>query len=391
VKLYATAARGTADLVAGELEALGFSGTRWDAGGCAFTVDEKDPLAAGMRACLHLRTALRVLWPLASFPASDADSLYAGARTAPWEEHVRPDSTFAVLATTSAPPPLAHAPFLAQKVKDAVVDRVRTADGVRPDVDRVRPDTLCYVHVAEGQATVGVDLAGRSLHERGYRAVAGPAPLRETLAAAVVLASGWRAERPLVDPMCGSGTLVLEAALSALAIAPGLIRADFGFERWPRFGDAERQTWRALVEEARSRVRSRLDVPLIGRDREPDVLAAARANLSRLPAAVGRAVRFEPGDVRDITPEDPPAAIVTNPPYGERIGGAGANVFLRTVGQKLRALDGHTAFILAPAEAQAALGMRPTWQRRLMNGPLAVMLARYELGRARASVRRRER
>ncbi len=383
MKLYATAARGTADLVAGELNALGLGPARWDAGGCAFPV--ADPLVDGMRACLHLRAALRVLWPLASFRAADADALYEGARAAPWEETLAPETTFAVHATSSAPPPLAHAPFLAQRVKDAIVDRLRERAGGRPSVDRADPDVLCYVHVGggDGKATVGLDLSGRSLHERGYRTAAGPAPLRETLAAAIVLASGWKAERPLLDPMCGAGTVVLEAALLALGIAPGLLGPGFGFQRWPRFAGV-RRAWDGLREDARARVRADAAVPIVGRDRDPEVLAAARANLLRLPAAFARAVSFAEADVRDLGPTVPPSTIISNPPYGERVGGEGATVFLRTLGQRLRALDGHTAFLLLPAAAHAALAMRATWQRKLMNGPIPVILARYELGRARA-------
>jgi putative N6-adenine-specific DNA methylase len=385
-KLYATAVRGTGDLVAGELEAMGLTGARWDSGGCRFTTD--DPLAAGMRVCLGLRAGLRVLWPLAAFPATDADMLYQGALAVAWEEFLAPKTTFAVHARSGAAPPLAYAPFLAQRVKDAIVDRMRDRAGVRPSVDRRDPDVLAYVHVTEaGQAMVGLDFAGRSLHERGYRTEAGVAPLRETLAAAMVLASGWKAERPLLDPLCGAGTIVLEAALHALAIAPGLLRSSFGFQRWPMYGDAAKATWRALLDEARSRVRPGVGFAITGRDRDPEVLAAARANLARCPAEVARAVTFELGDAREVAPQVPPATILSNPPYGERLGGEGAPVFLRIFGQRLRTLDGHVAFLLAPAAGQAALGMRATWERKLMNGPLPVTLARYELGRAAPGAR----
>jgi putative N6-adenine-specific DNA methylase len=381
-RLYATAALGTADLVAGELKALGFGGVRWDAGGCHFA--SADPVGDGMRACLWLRAALRVLWPLATFPAADADALYAGAAAAEWETVLTPATTFAVTATTSAPPPLAHAPFLAVRTKDAIVDRLRARLGARPTVARDDPDVRCYVHVADGRASVGLDLAGAGLHQRGYRKVQTAAPLRETLAAALLLASGWRGDRPLVDPMCGSGTIVCEAALLALDVAPGLLRARHGFERWPGFAPAR---WRALVDEARARVKARLDVPLVGRDRDPDAVAAARANAAHLPPAA--AIRWEQADARALEGFPDGGVIVSNPPYGERIGGAGANAFWRALGQRLRTLDGHTAFLLANAEMLRALGMRPSWQRRLMNGPLPVTLARFELGRQRANLRRR--
>jgi 23S rRNA G2445 N2-methylase RlmL len=389
-KLYATAVRGTGDLVAAELEQMGLSGARWDSGGCRFSAE--DPLAAGMRACLGLRAALRVLWPLATFPATDADMLYEGAVGVAWEDVIGKDRTFAVHARTSAPPPLAYSPFLAQRTKDAIVDRMRDRAGVRPTVDRVDPDVLAYVHITEaGKAMVGLDFSGGSLHERGYRTQAGPAPIRETLAAALVLASGWKAERPLIDPMCGAGTILLEAALFAHGIAPGLLHGRFGFKRWPMFGDAEKKAFDLLLDEAKARVRERIDCALIGRDRDPDVIAAARANLARCPPALARAVSFEVADVREIQPSAPPATIITNPPYGERIGGEATPVFLRTLGQRLRTLDGHTAFLLAPASGQGALGMRASWERKLMNGPIPVVLARYELGRARGDTHRQRR
>jgi putative N6-adenine-specific DNA methylase len=389
-RLYATAMRGTADVVARELTTLGFAGVRWDAGGCVFSPGTESPFRAGMRAVLHLRSALRVLWPLATFAAPDADALYQGARAIAWEDVLAVDRTFAIHATTSAPPPLAHAPFLGQRVKDAIVDRLRELRGGRPSVDRDRPDVLCYVRVAEdGQTSVGLDVGGGSLHQRGYRVDGGVAPLRETLAAALVLLTGWKADRPLVDPLCGSGTLLHEAALFALAIAPGLLRPAAGFERWPLFGDAENETWRALREEARARIRPDLGVPLVGRDRDPDAIAAARANTARLPAAVGRALRFEVADVRELAPFDPVATLISNPPYGERLAGDAAPVFLRSLGQRLRGLDGHTAFLLLPPAGHAALGMRASWERRLMNGPLAVTFARYELGRTGSGLKSR--
>jgi putative N6-adenine-specific DNA methylase len=189
--------------------------------------------------------------------------------------------------------------------------------------------------------------------------------------------------------MCGAGTIGIEAALHALNVVPGLLHGRFGFERWPMYGDAERAAFERMREEARARIRPRIDVPIVGRDRDPDVVATARANLGRCPPDVRRAVAFELGDVREIEPMVPAATLISNPPYGDRLGGAAAPVFLRTLGQRLRALDNHTAFLIAPPTAHAALGMRATWQRKLMNGPIHVLLARYELGRGRGAVRRR--
>jgi putative N6-adenine-specific DNA methylase len=369
-RFYATAALGTADLVARELRALGFAPVRYDAGGATF---DGDGLGAGMKACLHLRAAMRVLWPLARFRAADADGLYQGASTVAWEDHLTTETTFAVSASTGAAPPLAHAPFLGQRVKDAVVDRLRARFGARPDVSRDDPDVRVYVHLSEeGQASVGLDVSGESLHLRGYRVAPTPAPLRETLAAAVLLASEWRADAPLLDPMCGSGTIAIEAALLAGRVAPGLSRR-FGFERWPGF---DRAAWEELRAEARGRIRPP-PAPIMGRDREPDAVAAARRNA----AAAGVSVEWSVADVREMAPprDGPPGIIVTNPPYGERL--EGSPVFWRTLGTTLRRMRGWTAFVLVPPWALPALGLRPSWQRRLKNGPITVSLCRFELGK----------
>ncbi len=395
--LYASAALGTEDLVAHELKALGFGGVRYAAGGAQFRVAAGEELAAAMRACLHLRAALRVLWPLAEAPCPDAGALYAAAAAVAWEEVLTPSRTFAVSATTSAAPPLAHAPFLAQRVKDAVVDRLRGKRGARPDVSRDDPDVRIYAHVAAPArdggtptVTLGLDASGRSLHLRGYRVAQTEAPLRETLAAAVLLATGWRAERPLLDPMCGSGTIAIEAALMAARVAPGLAAAghrrsprapDFGFTRWPIFDDAARTVWRRLCDEAAAAALPAPPVEIHAADRDPDALAAARRNAAAAgPAAA--AIRFTLRDVRETPPLEPPGVIVSNPPYGERL--AVNAPFYRSLAAGLRTLAGHTAFLLLPtADAPRLLGMRPTWQRRLKNGPLTVHLSRFELGRQR--------
>ena len=395
-RLYATAALGAEDLVAAELRRLGCTGVTRAGGGVEFDAGPAGPLATGMRACLHLRIAARVLLPLATFPATDADTLYDGVRAVAWEEWMVPERTFAVHATTGAEPPLAHSPFLAQRTKDAVVDRLRERQGARPDVAKDAPDVLLYLHVAQARGktpsvTVGLDVGGGSLHRRGYRVTEGAAPLRETLAAAVVAATGWPANpsRPFVDPMCGSGTLAIEAAMVALELAPGLIGREtrgrrFGFERWPGFGDAERTNWTRLLDEARGAVRATAPGPIIASDRDPDAVAQARLCAAAAGAGVAGVIDFRVADVRAFAAMTPPASIVTNPPYGERMGGSATALegFWRGLSWHLRTLDGHTAFILCGSpEMTAAVGIRPAWERRFMNGPLPVILARFELGR----------
>lgn len=387
--LFASAALGTEDLVGKELRALGFRGVAYGPGGARFRAEDGSELTTAMRACLHARAAMRILWPLAEYPCENGEALYEGAAAAPWERFVTPTSTFAVNATTSAAPPLAHAPFLAQRVKDAVVDRLRERSGQRPDVRRDDPDVRLYVHVAPRDrrggpvmATVGVDVSGDSLHLRGYRVSRTEAPLRETLAAAIVLATGWRGETPFLDPMCGSGTIAIEAAMVAADIAPGLGNPGrFGFLRWPSFGDGERTTWTRLLEEARTRVRARTPFPIYASDHDDAAVAAARVNVAGAHPVVAASVDVRQADARTVGPLEPPGVIVSNPPYGERIGrGGGLEAFYRTFGGHLRTLAGHTAFLLVPPEGARLLGMRPSWERRLRNGPIAVTLCRFELG-----------
>ena len=187
------------------------------------------------RACLWSRVALHVLRPIASFPAATPDALYAGVAAIDWEAHLGVDDTFVVDFTTSRSA-ITHTQFGAQCTEDAIVDRFRAATGRRPSVDTQDPRLRITVHLERDVATVAIDLAGESLHRRGYRGRQGPAPLRETLAAAVLLRAGWpeiaAAGGAFVDPMCGSGTLPIEAALLAGDIAPGLLRRRFGFEGW---------------------------------------------------------------------------------------------------------------------------------------------------------------
>jgi 23S rRNA (guanine2445-N2)-methyltransferase / 23S rRNA (guanine2069-N7)-methyltransferase len=232
--LYVTAPAGTADLAAEELAACGVTDAKVERGGvaCAGTLEH------AYRACLWSRVANRVLLRLAQFPASTPEALYDGVRTVDWREHLRLDGTLAV-DCTSTRSAITHTQFAALKVKDAIVDQFRERSGSRPSVDVESPDVRVNLHLDRDVATLAVDLAGDSLHRRGYRGAQGAAPLKENLAAAVLLRAGWQklvavdgAELGFVDPMCGSGSLAIEAALIAADIAPGSLRNTFGFLRW---------------------------------------------------------------------------------------------------------------------------------------------------------------
>ncbi|MGM0577356.1 MAG: THUMP domain-containing class I SAM-dependent RNA methyltransferase [Myxococcota bacterium] len=367
-RYFATTALGLEAALEGELRSLGVRAVRRATGGVAFQGDR----TTMMRACLHLRTAHRVLWNLGTFEAHDDEALYAGARrVARWRGLVPPDRTFAVHATARGEA-FRDARFAALKVKDAVADDVRDTDGARPDVDPADPDVRVHVRIVGQRVTVSLDAAGESLHARRYRTAAGEAPLRETLAAGLLLLAGWDGDTPLMDPLCGAGTLVIEGAWIAANRAPGLLRERMGFERWP--GHKPRR-YERLKEEARAREQA-VRVSLLGCDRDAAVVEAARANARR--AGASDLVRFEVGDLDDARPpEGPPGLLVANPPYGERLGEVEAIVPLyealgRALGGPFAGWRG--AILSAHREHTEALG-RPIRRHRLLkNGPLDVRL-----------------
>jgi 23S rRNA (guanine2445-N2)-methyltransferase len=311
MRFFATCAKGTEGALRRELSALRLAAVRGDRGGVSF----EGPLEAGMRACLHARTAMRVLLELARFEAPTAEALYEGARAVAWEEWLTVRTTLAVEATVSSSA-ITHSGYAALKVKDAVVDALRDKLGARPDVDPKDPDVPIVLHLARGVATVALDLAGEPLHRRGYRAVTTAAPLKETLAAAVLVLGGVDPELPFVDPLAGSGTLAIEHALRARRIAPGLGRA-FAFQRWAGYRGGPQSAWDRMKAEASAAALPRAPAPILARDLHPKAVAAARRNVTA--AGVVDDVVIEEGDARDLTPRWGAGTIVANPPYGERL------------------------------------------------------------------------
>lgn len=315
---FATTPKGVEPLLADELQQLGARGVRVERGGVAF----QGELAIAYRSCLWSRVANRILLPLAAFPAATPEELYAGVQAIPWEEQLAPDGTLAV-DFTSGGSRISHTQFGAQKVKDAVVDRLRDRFGRRPSVARDRPDVRINCHLHNDRATVYVDLSGDSLHRRGYREATVIAPLKENLAAALLLKADWpaiaAAGGALLDPLCGSGTLPIEAALLAADCAPGLQRDYWGFLNWRGH---QPTLWRELLAEATARREQglRRTPPLFGYDRDPRAVRGALMNAGR--AGVQSLITFGCRELGDIEP--PPAVtpglVIVNPPYGERLG-----------------------------------------------------------------------
>jgi putative N6-adenine-specific DNA methylase len=374
-RFFVTCARGTEGALRREIAAMRIAGAKGDRGGVWF----EGPFEMGVRVCLHARVAVRVLLQLGTFEAPDARSLYDGARAIPWTDWLTAQSAFAVHASVKDTPALTHSGFVALKVKDAVADALRDALGARPDVDTESPDVGMVLHLAAGKAALFLDLAGQPLHRRSYRVAMVEAPLKETLAAAVLLLGGAEGDAPFVDPMCGSGTLAIEHALAARGIAPGL-RRRFGFERWPKLGSEELASLARLRAEADAAARATLGgdfAPIVCADTDGKALAAARQNAAA--ASVDDGIVFEQADVATLERRWPRGTIATNPPYGERLKPAELEALYRAMGRAFERLGGWRVIILSGNPAlERAIRRKPDVSHRLWNGPLEARLLRYD-------------
>lgn len=374
---FAPCAKGLEYLLVEELQALGAHEVREALAGVHFS----GTLETGYRACLWSRLASRVLLRLSQFEAPDEAALYAGVQAIDWAAHLSEHGTLAVDANLHASH-LTHARYAAQKVKDAVVDQFRERFGVRPSVEVERPEVRINLSLRRNIAGVFVDLSGEALHRRGWRGPQVAAPLKETLACAVLLRGGWAEISArggaLVDPMCGSGTLLIEAARMSADVAPGLGRAYFGFLGWHGHDAA---LWNGLVAEADERSRrgrAALAPRFFGYDIDPAAIAASRENIAR--AGLSGVISVEQRDVAQLAaPEGAtPGLVVCNPPYDERLA-ADATLY-RALGAALkRGFAGWQAAILTgDAELGRTLGLRPEKRYALANGALACELLRIE-------------
>jgi 23S rRNA (guanine2445-N2)-methyltransferase / 23S rRNA (guanine2069-N7)-methyltransferase len=375
----ATAPAGVEPLLAAELTELGATTLRPARGGIAF----QGPLELAYRACLWSRTASRVLLSLAEFPVADADALYAGIHDLPWEEHLAPDGTLSI-EFSGGGPGIDHSHYGAQRVKDAIVDRFRARSGRRPSVDARQPDLRIHARWRDGQAVVSLDLSGDSLHRRGYREATVAAPLKETLAAALLLKAGWpaiaAAGGPLLDPLCGSGALAIEAAWIAGDHAPGLLRAHWGFGGWLGHVPA---LWNRLLAEARERRdagRTRIP-PLWASDRDPKAVRAASINAGR--AGVADRIRIECREWSAVAPPPgPPGLWIANPPYGERLGDQDelGELYVQ-LGDRLKShfTGWRAALFTGNSNLGKRMGLRAVKTNVFHNGPLECRLLQFQV------------
>jgi 23S rRNA (guanine2445-N2)-methyltransferase / 23S rRNA (guanine2069-N7)-methyltransferase len=350
-------------LLAAELEAAG--GTELRVG--RRTVEFSGSTETLYRAVLESRTAIRVLEPLGRFAVDSPESLYGAVASIDWPAQLKPTQTLRVDAVVHDSF-VSHSLYAAQVVKDAVVDRLRAATGRRPNVQLHGASLRLALHLAGGTATLFRDAAGQSLHQRGWRQGKVEAPLSEVLAAGILGLAGWQPGEPLLDPFCGSGTLVIEAATQAAGIAPGLLRARRKGHGFFRFADCDRQLVARIVAELEARV-----VEPAGRFQASDLDPAAVAAARESAAAAGLAdfITVEQRHFEEVVPTAEPGLIVTNPPYGERLPVARAAAIFRRLGDwlKLRC-GGWRAAVLAPAATAKAIGLKPHRRLPLANGPI---------------------
>jgi 23S rRNA (guanine2445-N2)-methyltransferase / 23S rRNA (guanine2069-N7)-methyltransferase len=362
---------GLEEVLAEELSGLGAQEVRTGRRMCSFRGDT----AVLYRANIHCRTAVRVLKPIHTLTITDEQSLYRGVQQVDWSEHLAPDGTLAI------DPVVHHSIFsnslyAAQLAKDAIVDQIRERTKRRPSVDLADPDLRLNLHIDGARVTLYLDASGESLHKRGYRAEAGEAPLNEVLAAGILRLAKWDAHSALADFMCGSGTILIEAALMARAIAPGTLGRRFGYQRWPDFCE---RTHAAELAAARANVRNALEFPIHGSDLDQSAIAAARANSAR--AGVAKDIEWSVANFVNACPPAETGTLVSNPPYDQRMKTAHIESVYRRLGDALKHnWPGYAAFLLIghPLAAKS-IGLRTSQRIRLFNGPIECRLLKYEL------------
>ncbi|MGZ8215194.1 MAG: bifunctional 23S rRNA (guanine(2069)-N(7))-methyltransferase RlmK/23S rRNA (guanine(2445)-N(2))-methyltransferase RlmL, partial [Methylosarcina sp.] len=379
--LFATTPKGMESILVEELQYLGIEKLKPTLAGVAFDGD----LGTAYRACLWSRTASRIFLVLSSFQVKTQDDLYHCVRKINWFEHMRPEDSFAVSFSAKNAPAINNSHFGALRVKDAIVDQMRAKFQKRPSIDTEHPSIRVNVYLQGQEAQLSLDLSGESLHRRGYREVSVKAPIKENLAAAILLKSGWaniaKRQGSLIDPMCGSGTLLIEGAMIAADYAPGLLRDYYGFFGWKKH-DAE--CWQNLWNEAEQRKKAGLEkLPVIvGFDQNRHALNAALTHIER--AGLKNKIHVERRDIEEAEPAAGwnPGLVICNPPYGERLGDEKEMLELyKKFGETLkqRFVDWKAGIIITDPELGFRLGIRSKKPLTLFNGALECKLLRMDI------------
>lgn len=369
--LIAKTFAGCEDILSTELETLGATDTRLLTRAVAFEGD----LSILYKANLHCRTALRILRPMYQFEAADEYMLYNEMNNIDWSQHFGLEHTFAVNTTLHASH-LNHSLYASLKAKDAIVDQFRDRYGERPDVDTEQPDFRVHLHISENLCTVSFDSSGESLHKRGYRDYTNQAPINEALAAALVLQSGWDKTMPLADFMCGSGTILIEAAFIALNIAPNKFRTRFGFETWNDFDSA---LWKQIKEEALRNELPPDNLQLYGTDISGTVLDKAKQNIAA--AGLSTCIRLKKCSFEHFKVPAETGMLISNPPYGLRLEPRDIMEMYQHMGDKMKKdFRGWTCWIFTGnLDVAKFIGLKPSRKIKLYNGPIECRFLKFAI------------
>lgn len=368
-ELIAKTFQGLEEVLAQELTELGADNIEIGRRMVSFTGDKE----MMYRANFCLRTAIRILKPIKHFTAQNADEVYDAVKSIEWTDFLNNTDSFAVDAVVFSET-FRHSKFVAYKVKDAIVDYFRERTGNRPSVRINNPDLAINIHIAENQCTLSLDSSGESLHRRGYRQEQVEAPLNEVLAAGMILMTGWRGECDLIDPMCGSGTIPIEAALIARNIAPGVFRKEFGFEKWKDF---DQELFDNIYNDD-SKERE-FTHKIYGYDNNPKANEIATHNVKAAGVSKDVVLRIQPFQQFEQPTEK--SIIITNPPYGERISANDLLGLYQMIGERLKhVFVGNDAWILSYRdECFDQIGLKPSVKVPLFNGALECQFRKYQI------------
>lgn len=366
----ATTLAGLEDVLAGELKKIGAKQVKNQRRAVTFTGDDN----LLYKANLWCRSALRILKPIKEFDIHNQDDLYHALYTIPWEDYFTVHKTILVDALVHNSV-YTHSYFLALRSKDAIADRFRDKFHRRPNVAKEKPNVQINIHLTDNHCIVSLDSSGSSLHKRGYRVKNGSAPINEVLAAGMILKSGWDGNSPFIDPMCGSGTLLIEAALIAYNIPPANYRDHFCFIHW---SDFDSECWENLRQEALNELKD-TDTSIIGADISTDQLAVAKLNLKR--ARLHKDIQLYQQSISDIEPPSEAGLLMTNPPYSERVKVDNNLRLYKRLGDAMKQnFSGYKAWIVSgDLQALKNIGLKPKQKHIVYNGPIECRLAEYEL------------
>ena len=368
-KMVAKTLYGLEDVLAKELNAIGAENVETGRRMVSFSGDK----AMLYKANFACRTALRVLMPVSEFKAGDADAVYQEVKRIEWDKYLSPEKTFSVDSVVYSDS-FNHSKFVAYRTKDAIADYFNDKYEKRPSVRVNNPDVYINIHISHNDCTISLDSSGESLHKRGYRVSQVEAPLNEVLAAGMILKTGWCGESDFIDPMCGSGTLLIEAAMIALNIPPGIFQNEYAFEHWPDFdGDLFDEVCNDEYEERK------FEFKCFGSDISPVAIEKAKKNVQN--ASLAKYIELKTMPFQQYTEAPLPGIIVMNPPYGERISTNDIVELYSMIGERLKhVFAGYNAWILSYRdECFDQIGLRPKHRMKLMNGDLECEYRCYEL------------